>query len=463
MAYATRGSRPLVVRGLSFRWRWRLNASQLSVWHVLDAGRLTVEWVQDAPRGAFVPTPAFVSRAVERALDAGWQTHLHHRMWLDPDTLAAIDGHRAGSRAIALPGVDNLLDHEASALRSPAFDSAALRDADVVLQLVFVPSFQSSSVLTLWTRREGAAHRGLAHLIAPVNGTRSEWLAEVDPDWVEDAVVSIRSAGPHTEQEGLTLDGLSVRLAVRDASGTLEVDARRPEPHSPVRVATLAGWRIAMQAFGGTEAARDVVEALHGHVQPGTLPLVTDPDDRVMRLFGSWDWPLGEALIEAFEQADGPWIVDARTLTGIAGATVDAVREHAARRRAPLYWVSNPDHPSPLEPLHRIETARARRTLAGRTAVQRAIARFDPRWLSVARDALLSPHPDRVVAGLRDLSRWLGADWTERTPNTPPSGWAYQASAGAWDWQDGLPAVGLLIGPQVTWARTADGCIFADR
>ncbi len=461
MAYDTRGSRPLVVDGLSFRWRWRQNWTHVSVWHVLDAGRLTVAW-GDAAAGptAFVPTPGFVARVVRRALAGGWQTHLHQRITLGPTQLAEADGFRPGSRAIALPGIDDLLDHEASSLRAPPLQGPLLAGADAVLQLVFVPSAQPASVVTLWIARESGRRRGTAHLVAAVDGERSEWLAEIDPEWLEDAIVSVRTAGALTEESGMSLEGMSVRLSLVDATGPLHATARRPEPDNPVRIATLAAWRIAMDAFSGTEGARTVLEALHGHVQPGTLPLERDDGDRVLRLFGAWSWPLGEQLIDTLEACSGPWIVDARQVTGIAGATIDAVRTHAQARPDPLFWVSDPEQASPLEALHQLETARARRTLAGRTAVQRVIAQLDPRWYAVARDTLLSRHAQRVSAGQREIVRWLGPSWQRTDPPERPRGWAFLESLEAWGWCEGLPDVGLLIGPRTAWVVGPDGAVY---
>ncbi|MCB9675731.1 MAG: hypothetical protein H6737_11475 [Alphaproteobacteria bacterium] len=445
MAYNTRGSRPIVVDGMSFRWRRHDAEAELVVWHVLDAGVLTVAYLD--PR--FDPLPGFVARAVRMAFARGWRTDDHLRIELSPADLREADGFSSRSRTIALPGVESLLEHEAEVLEAP--DPEGL-SADAVLQVVFAPTFAPACIATLWAERDA----GYAHLVGVVDGDRTEWLVEAEAEWIRDAIVSVRSA----EVKGtgrIVLDGMPTRVTLRDPAGTWSDTDNAPEEGTPVRVATLAAWRIAMEAFGGVEDARDIVEALHPYVAPGVLPVHRDPAARVLRLYGDWTWPApGEALVDVLRACRGPWIVDASRAAALPGLTQHAVRRYLAERDVPLFWIANEAQQVRWEHYEDRLSAEAARTRATRDAVRALVAHLDSRWQGVASEALLSRDPSRVEGAAHEARRWLDAGWAPSEVG-PAEGWCF--AAGAWDWREAPAAPGFVLDARQAWLLAPDGAV----
>jgi len=381
MAYNTRGSRPITVAGMSFRWRVGVPSGQLVVWHVLDAGRLSFQ----LPSPRFSPTPDFVSRLVSDALSRGWRTTDHRHMDLRIEDLPPTRHALGQPEPIALPGIEDVLDHEAAQLGAPDLGSP-VPHADAVLQCVFSPTFTPGCVLTLWTQ----ADRGYVQLLGELDEQRIDRLAEADPDWIRDAIVSVRSAPP-SEIGGVIRDGMPVRATVRDASGLWTATEPNPADGTAVRVAAQAAWHISLQGFATDVGALECIEQLHSTLGPGTLPFARDEVNRVLRLFGSWTHP--EALLEVLHSVRGAWVVDSRRVIGFSAAVIDALDGPLPSRGLSLFWVTDPDQALPVVSFEDLDLARAARRLTERGLLVSSLDTLDSRHRQAAKEALLSSEP----------------------------------------------------------------------
>lgn len=299
-----RSGEQLSVDGLTFRWR--AAGGRVEVWHVLDAGRLTVQ--PPVPLESR-PSVAYVTDAVRRALAAGWRTEDHHRILGNP----ALAGSRDPHAPIDL--------HD-------AVEWFAQTDLDWGLVVVgVVPDVDPFCVrlyrdtLSIRTRAERASR--------PIDPEAAAdlWVAAARPD-----------DGRGTELRGGSLDAAGARGAV-----------------DPV-VALTGTWRMA-RGLAWPSVIQTVLDGLHGPL------VVPEPRwtvrGRVVRVYGRLEELDARSLLNRVQ--DGAWVIDARALVQLDSEWVRALNRLAAR----LVWLGDReqlvDRMGVVAEVHRSEAAALQR------------------------------------------------------------------------------------------------------
>lgn len=369
MAYSKRGSRPIQVDRLTYRWRSH-GEGALAVWHVLDAGLLRV-LVPPGLAPGFHPTPAYVASAIREARRRGWQTDGHFELLLDHATFAMLAATRGSSQP-------NRVDDVGQALR--AFDLGPLEGPLALRVVICISAYGAVALEASDTLVVHGYDWGLQSYQAPV-----------DPDWLRDVLVDVRETDPTSS------------FAERSA-GVWWVDPTggrswRGSVDDPLAQRAGAGlWRLGMRLLG--PAGRRLIEPLHPMLALPETPWEVDEARRVVRLFGELRPDDGEAFLALLERTG--WVVDATDLTAI-DPTVRAALDQ--RRDLADVWV---------EPERRLERPWAKTVEVAReqvkTHVRQAMARrlvphLDARWRDRALEALARG------GALDELERWLGEGW----------------------------------------------------
>ncbi|MCB9669013.1 MAG: hypothetical protein H6734_06025 [Alphaproteobacteria bacterium] len=442
MAINPRGSRPLVVRGMGFRWRQQ--GDQLAVWHTLDQGVLTLH----LPTHRAIETPRMVARAVEQALDAGWRTVDHRDGALDPDTFYALHGFTPESRGF-LP-VPHALARERGVLLPPDVRSTG----GPTLRVLYLPAGALSFAITAWR-----AERTAVQLDATVAGTVRHFAVEVDPEVVEDLLVAVRAA-PVLKADQDTRACLG-DVTLHDGHGDWQTYTDLANANGRAREAGVRAWRLACEVFTDPEALGLLWEA-HAFLEPDDTPLTVDPERRRVAIYGRWD---GDRLAEALATLEGPWVVDGSRLRAVGGETA-RLRRWARIHRTSTVWIGDGgllQGQLYLGVRLADDWRDARRLLeegAHELLEQALLARFDPRWSVRAGEWLTSADPARRTAAWQEIHRWLGPGWEPWTAGEV-AGWRFTERFEGW--REGLPEAGLVLHPRRFWVVTADGRAFSTR
>lgn len=433
MAIPPRGSRPIVVRGMSFRWRHEAGEQRFVVWHVLEEGTLTIH----LPYGNEVRSPSWVGRAVEHALDEGWRPHEHLDHALTDDEWHRIRGS-VGVRPSAAP---------TSSFQSTA--AAPVPDGPS-LQAVYQPPGEGSVALSIWV---GSC--AMVRLVVPHATVELE--VSLEDESIEDLLVSVRAVMPTSGAKGPP--SCPVNLVLVDGRGRWESLSDASGARGRVRTATVGLWRLGMRAFASSPAAMEALQGLHRWVVPEEPPFVIDPVSRRIAVFGTVD---AAELFATLVELPGPWTVDARRLIGLSGDPLP-LRRLLKRRRTSFVWLgqSYSLHERVYLGLRVAATERGAVRLLEEGAhelLEKALlATMDPRWVVVAGEELTHRRPARRRAAYDQVDRWLGSDWVEWTEG-PVAGWRFTERFEGW--QTGLPQAGLVLSVRRFWVRTTDGRVF---
>lgn len=378
MAYAKRGSRPITVDQLNFRWR-RHARGELSVWHVLDAGLLRVLPPPEV-QWDFDPTPAYVARAIQLARSRGWQTHEHLELPIGHALFAELVGYGPSSRQGSL---DELVDRQLELLEIPSLPPPPC------LRVTLLPRARPIVVLDLGSDQL-QLHGVVGDALVCEQGA-------CDPTWLGDILVEVREADPASSL------GPAAGVDLRDPRGELRWRGAIGDPVA--RVAAHGAWRAAWRALG--DAGRAILEDLHPHLDLPEPPWrVVDPNRRVLQLFGVLTAARVPALAEVL--ASGGWIVDGSRLREV---DADARLLLGQERGLGEMWVL-PESFDLERPWRRTlgEAESARTLRVRRLLALRAASGFDPRWASRAGEVLTKG------GSLEELDRWLSPHWQPAPP-----------------------------------------------
>lgn len=431
MAIHPRSSRPLVVRGMSFRWRQR--GDHLAVWHTLDEGLLTVR----LPVHEEIPGPLMVARIVERALEAGWRTVEHRELELTTAEWQALSGLAPATRWIGSRDLGEVLAQTRVQLGI---------SEPTGLQVVYLPATAAPLAIT-------ASLSGALQVDGVSGGDVSNWRVPVAPELPEDLLVTIMAVSPTASPPGRPRCPGAVRVA-----GPTSWHAQDELSRGTGRARELAVrlWRLAREHVADPDA-QTVLRAVQVDLEPGEPPLELDPSTRTVTVYGRWN---GDALARSLAALDAPWTIDARSIQRVAGSS-DTLRRWARRNRLLHVWRGEETLLNGELSLG-VRIARRSRDVAGlrdegaRVLLERLVLRrMDPRWSVRAGEWLTSTDPETRRRALLEVDRWIGPGWEVDPGGTGIAGfWFVPQLVG---WREGLPGAGLVIRPDRAWLVTASG------
>lgn len=378
MAYALRGSRPLTVDNLNYRWR--NHDGVVSVWHVLDAGLLRVLAPPDV--AWHVPTPAYVARVIRMGIAAGWRTQDHLELALNHDQFAAATAFGAHAR-LSTRGQADRVDAQLELLGLQPLEGNATQ-----LRVTLLPAGLPTHVFDLDT-----SNRGRLTLYGVVGEHLRAFDGRCDPTWLEDVIVALQET-PDTSSRGP-----EVGIDLRHPGGTLRWRGSLADPRA--RVAAHGAWRLARRVL--EDDAQVLLERLHPVLELPEEPWVADEAERVVRVFGALRERHVVRLVQVL--ASGGWVVDARNL----GALDDGAQHllHIERGLGDVWCM--PEAGGLRRTWEKtLEGARQRVDPTVRQVLSRRLAAgLDPRWAVRAGEVLTRG------GSLDELDRWLASGWVD--------------------------------------------------
>lgn len=368
MAYALKGSRPIAVDGLNYRWR-RSPEGDVMVWHVLDAGRLVVH-VPGEVGWVFDPMPGFVAACIREARRQGWNTHEHHTLALDVATFGAMVGYGADTRMV--DGIEGQLE---------LLGAPPTPDSGLFVRLLLLPRLRPSVLIS--------ADRDTLLVAGVHRRSLEQHTAATDPTWLEDIIVQIR------EVQDEPTSGFQAQLLLVDPLGRRSWQGEPTQ--GPLKAAADGLWRA---AHALCPQGRHLLEPLHGPLTLAEPPWEVLPD-RVLRLFGTLTPARVHELLD--QTASGGWLIDASAVELPEPSTPLLLQASNLGE----VWVAR-EAPLPGRPWRRslAEARRARMERIRLAFAHRFVPRIDPRWAAQAGERLARG------GALDRLDAWLTEAWS---------------------------------------------------